>query len=314
MDAMRFHRLAPTVALGCVLLGLLAGPAARAQNPTVRFSTNLGDIDVRLRPDAAPATVANFLGYVDRGDYNNSFLHRSVPGFVLQGGGFRFVNDQVDTIQTQPPVVNEFNVSNQRGTIAMAKIGNDPNSATDQWFFNLADNSGNLDGQNGGFTVFGQVTNDRGQAVVDAIAAQPTVNAGSPFDQLPVVNYSGSGNITGNNLVKLNSVTRLEVSAVSTFSVVGTPNRGGFVLSRTGDLSVLTVVYHNGGSASRGVDYVTFPGTLTFDIGQSEALIPVTLLPGANRNRKVKVFLDPAADGSYTIGKAQTKVFLSDLP
>ncbi len=101
----------------------------------------------------------------------------------------------------------------------------------------------------------------------------------------------------------------------ATVSVVGTPARGGFVLSRQAeDLSQpLTVLYHNGGSASRGQDYETFSGVATFDAGQSEAVIPVRLLPGANRNRKVKVFLDPSPTGAYAIGKAQSKVFLSDL-
>lgn len=97
--------------------------------------------------------------------------------------------------------------------------------------------------------------------------------------------------------------------------VVGTPGRGGFVLSRQGqDLSPgLTVFYHNGGSAVRGQDYEQFSGTATFAPGQSETIIAVRLLPGANRGRKVKVFLDPSPAGTYTVGKAQSKVFLNDL-
>ena len=98
-------------------------------------------------------------------------------------------------------------------------------------------------------------------------------------------------------------------------SVVGAPAQGGFLVSRTGSLdAAITLFYHNGGSAVRGVDYETFSGSLTFDAGQSEAIIAVTLLPGANRNKKVKVFLDAAPNGEYQIGKAQSKVFLSDLP
>ena len=123
----------------------------------VRFHTDLGDIDVVLLQDIAPSNVANFLRYVKRGDYDNSFIHRSPPNFVVQGGGFKWVNNQAVAIATDPPVINEFHVSNRRGTLAMAKVAGDPNSATSQWFFNLGDNSSTLDSQNGGFTVFGRV-------------------------------------------------------------------------------------------------------------------------------------------------------------
>ena len=173
--------------------------------PFVRFTTTQGTVDVQMRPDAAPQTVANFLNYVNRGAYDGSFVHRSVAGFVFQGGGFRFVNDNVETIPTDPPVANEFNLSNVRGTLAMAKLGNDPNSATDQWFFNESDgNAANLDGQNGGFTVFGSVVTN-GLNTVDTIAALPTQNAGGNFNELPVVNYNG-GTITSDNLVVVNTV------------------------------------------------------------------------------------------------------------
>ena len=116
----------------------------------------------------APLTVQNFLNYVNDGDYVNTIIHRSVPGFIVQGGGFtaeglaELLNtntnpaNAIGVIPSDPPVVNEFSSerSNLRGTIAMAKLGGDPDSATNQWFFNLADNSTNLDNQNGGFTVF----------------------------------------------------------------------------------------------------------------------------------------------------------------
>ena len=180
--------------------------------PFVRFTTTRGSVDVQLRADVAPRTVANFLNYVNRGAYDNTFLHRSVAGFIVQGGGFRFVINDVESVPTDPPVVNEFNLSNVRGTLAMAKLGNDPDSATSQWFFNESDgNAANLDAQNGGFTVFGSVLTN-GLNTVDAIAALPTVNVGSPFDQLPVVNYV-PGNITGDNLVTVSSVAVIPLVA-----------------------------------------------------------------------------------------------------
>ena len=124
------------------------------------MTTPLGEIRVELYEDK-PVTVANFLAYINAGRYGNSFAHRLAPGFVLQGGGFTLQGNSVTSVPSFGPIVNEYGVGQTRGnilgTIAMAKLGGDPNSATSQWFFNLADNSGNLDAQNGGFTVFGHV-------------------------------------------------------------------------------------------------------------------------------------------------------------
>ncbi|MFT7221510.1 MAG: peptidyl-prolyl cis-trans isomerase A (cyclophilin A), partial [Candidatus Azotimanducaceae bacterium] len=154
-----------------ILLTLLISSSVRADT-VVTITTPVGSFDILMLEDEAPLTVQNFLGYVNRGDYNGTFVHRSIPGFVVQGGGYRY--DESDGsaphIVTQLPVVNEFGISNTRGTVAMAKLGGDPNSATSEWFVNLGDNSGNLDDQNGGFTVFGRVLDD-GMTVVDQIAA-----------------------------------------------------------------------------------------------------------------------------------------------
>ena len=186
--------------------------AVLAQNTMVRWQTNLGVIDIQLYDTATPKTVANFLGYVRSGAYVNSFFHRSVPGFVVQGGGYSWLSTAAATpqkIAAGPAVVNEFSStrSNLRGTVAMAKLGGDPNSATTEWFANLANNAANLDGQNGGFTVFGRVTSS-GMAVFDTIAALTRVNAGSPFGELPVINFSG-GALSVANVVRTNAVAVL---------------------------------------------------------------------------------------------------------
>lgn len=117
-------------------------------------------LDFALFSSRAPATRANFLSYVNSGAYTNMFMHRSVPGFVLQGGGFYYDDPSTSLlpISTSPPVVNEFGISNTQRTIAMAKLGGNPDSATSQFFINLGANSDNLDTQNGGFTVFACVT------------------------------------------------------------------------------------------------------------------------------------------------------------
>jgi cyclophilin family peptidyl-prolyl cis-trans isomerase len=158
---------------------LFSGMESRAET-IVQFNTSLGlSFQVELFDSAAPLTVANFLNYVNDGDFANSIIHRRAANFVLQGGGFTLNNnDEVVQIPTNAPVVNEFNQSNRSGTIAMAKLGGDPDSATNQWFFNLADNGANLDNQNGGFTVFGQVLGN-GMDIVDAIAALPSANISS---------------------------------------------------------------------------------------------------------------------------------------
>lgn len=173
-----------------LIFSALTAPAASAAS-YVCAETSLGNICLELFDDVAPRTVQNFLNYVRGGDYNNTFIHRSVPGFVIQGGGYYFGPGISTTeVPKDPPVVNEYNRSNLRGTIAMAKLGNDPNSATSEWFINLADNSANLDNQNGGFTVFGQVIGN-GMAVVDQIAARQrynfTASLGGAFNEVPML-------------------------------------------------------------------------------------------------------------------------------
>lgn len=135
-----------------------------------RFHTPYGDMDVQLFSQDKPVTAYNFARYVRTGQYNNMFLHRCIPNFIIQGGGFRVLTPNDASVvsanatyfvNSYGKITNEYSVgrtfSNIYGTLAMAKVGGDPNSATSQWFFNLADNSANLDNQNGGFTVFGRV-------------------------------------------------------------------------------------------------------------------------------------------------------------
>ena len=114
--------------------------------------------DFLLFKDRTPLTRDNFLGYVARGDYINSFVHRVVSNFVIQGGNRRFTDNSIGFVPVQSTVVNEFGVSNTVGTLSMAKVGGNPDSATSQWFISLANNSDNLDFQNGGFTVFGRIS------------------------------------------------------------------------------------------------------------------------------------------------------------
>lgn len=157
-------------------------------NPVLSINTNYGPIVIELYEGATPKTVENFLNYVNDGDYIDSFFHRSVEGFVIQGGGFTTSSttftdtDQFSSVPTDDPVENEPGISNLRGTIAMAKLGGDPDSATSQYFVNLTNNhatsGATLDTQNGGFTVFGQVLD---MTTADTIA-DLTITAASTID------------------------------------------------------------------------------------------------------------------------------------
>ena len=115
------------------------------------------------------------------------------------------------TVTQNPAVVNEPTYSNVRGTIAMAKLSGSVNSATSQWFINMGNNSANLDVQNGGFTVFGQVTGN-GMAIVDAMNALQAFNIGAFFDSIPLRNYTIGATITDQNLVIVTSVVVLDPS------------------------------------------------------------------------------------------------------
>jgi peptidyl-prolyl cis-trans isomerase A (cyclophilin A) len=144
---------------------------AQAEKPYVILATDRGDIALELFPDEAPISVANFLEYVDSGFYNGTMFHRSMPNFVIQGGGFDAGFTQKTT---RAPIRNEAGngLKNTRGSISMART-NDPDTATCQFFLNLKDNR-QLDRNDvsAGYAVFGHIV--RGEDVMDAIARIPT--------------------------------------------------------------------------------------------------------------------------------------------
>lgn len=143
------------------------------------------------------ATVKNFLKYVKNGLYDQSIFHRSVSDFVIQGGGFSAPvvssaeGGMPSDIRDYGMVENQPGNSNLQGTVAMAKLGGQPDSATNQWFVNLSDNTF-LDEQNGGFTVFGKVLGS-GMDVVEDLASADVFNFGGVVSQLPL--WTPPGNI-----------------------------------------------------------------------------------------------------------------------
>jgi peptidyl-prolyl cis-trans isomerase A (cyclophilin A) len=199
------------LAASLVASALGALPVMAQASPQVKFSTTAGDFVIEVYPDKAPRTVENFLQYVKDKHYNGTIFHRVIPTFMVQGGGFDASYVQK---KTRPPVAHEGQEAlakggarNVVGTVAMART-NDPNSATSQFFINVADNAfldptvippgdpvpkfeyqgkvyenvprANLLGsaQLYGYTVFGKIVS--GMDVVEKIKAIPT-GAGGPF-------------------------------------------------------------------------------------------------------------------------------------
>ncbi len=200
--------------------------------PVVQFPTTLGTYNLELLPAAAPVSVANFRTYVTAGRYEGTFVHRSDQGLgIIQGGGYGVLSGnplQVGAIATNAPIVLEYNLPNARGTISMART-NVLNSATSQWFINTRDNTTTLGVANGGgYAVFGRVTGS-GMAVVDAIQALQVYAFASPYGQLPLTGYAGTGGVVVANLVSVNAAQEVPVfptttgqNAVVTFSVTNT--------------------------------------------------------------------------------------------
>lgn len=219
-------------ALAVTAIVFTAGQASASSFVAIQFNLYLTNPDgsqfdtVYLELfDDTPATQANFLGYVNDGDYNGVHMHRLVPGFVLQGGGYTWNGSSYDHIPTDPPVVNEFGRSNLDGTVAMAKVGGDPDSATSEFFFNYGDNSANLDNQNGGFTVFARVLGN-GMDLINAYAGLGTYNVAQLTD-VPLLN--------GSQFLLMTSATQVQLT-------IGDTDFDGDVDQDDADLLTTTLV------------------------------------------------------------------------
>jgi cyclophilin family peptidyl-prolyl cis-trans isomerase len=277
----------------------------------VRFSTVLGTIDVQLFSGQKPITVTNFLKYVDQGRYYkidptthhraSNFIHRSVVNFVIQGGGYiGTVDTSTPTIVTPTkvatfdPIQNEPGILNMRGTIAMAKLPNKPNSATSEWFINLRDNGG-LDSasNNGGFTVFGKVIRN-GLTAVDKIAMVPIYDFSMPpshpeFNAIPLRNFvdTGSNSPTLSNLVSIPDIIQIppfNISATTNNSTVATA-------AMDPDLRRLVVTAKQIGNATITVKATDFDGAfVTRQFGVTVVASPGRL---ANISTRMQVLPDP---------------------
>jgi peptidyl-prolyl cis-trans isomerase A (cyclophilin A) len=142
MILFRFRSFAALLLVAGLAVGAHAQQSARkpaaSSAPRVVLATSAGDITLELDPDKAPRTVANFLQYVKAGHYDGTIFHRVIDNFMIQGGGFS--QDMKEKSTRAPiPLESSNGLQNKRGTVAMART-NDPNSATAQFFINVADN------------------------------------------------------------------------------------------------------------------------------------------------------------------------------
>ncbi len=274
-------------------------------------------IIVALHDTATPKTVANFRAYMAANAYNGSLIHRSIPRFMLQGGGFYLKNggptNQWISVPKRFDLFNEPGISNTRGTIAMAKLGGNPDSATSQWFINTGvNNPENLDYQNSGFTVFGEVVGSRGMQVADAINNLSTTSTtisiegmgSSSMGDIPLLN-GGGASLTMNNAVRIDFVTPvapIEISLASNSApkVLGANVSGMFLFIRSlGPIGTANLKLRATNLDGNTVDYV-LPFTVDDLIGPSFRINSLKLLkkPARSISMKGKV-TDGVALGSW---------------
>ena len=255
----------------------------------VKFETNapLADNDFYVELTSnTPLTNANFLSYVNSGAYDNSMFHRSVSNFVIQGGGFKHPTVAADqpepesnpiAIPTTGTVQNEPGNLNTRGTIAMAKLGGQPDSATSQFFFNLSNNSF-LDSDNGGYTQFGSVLGS-GMTVVDTIGSASTYDArmyysNTALSDLPLWNLNEDGIVLPQDFVQIENAYAVTESELFTYSASSSdPAKLTASFNGNGDL-VLTPVGDATGTVS-----VTVIATSSLDDSTASDTFSVTFEP-----------------------------------
>jgi cyclophilin family peptidyl-prolyl cis-trans isomerase len=172
----------PPLPTTCSVAGTAAGTATTLTN-AVCLLTSQGEIVVELDATRAPATVANFLRYVDDRFYDGTKFHRVIPTYIIQGGGYTTSGALKTPTYGPIPLESTNGWSNTRGTLAMARLLDVPDSATTQFFFNLEDNPTLNDDPvtagPDGFAVFGQVL--LGMDAVDRIGALHVLSSQEPY-------------------------------------------------------------------------------------------------------------------------------------
>lgn len=160
-------------------VGATGGVADGGDKPIVEMDTSMGKMVFELDPANMPVTTANFLSYVDSGFYKDTIIHRVLPDFVIQGGGYA---SGLVAKSANPPIKLELspNVLHDYGAISMARTS-DPDSADTQFFVvNAKAGAHDLDGS---YAAFGRML--EGGAVLDAISTVPT-GSQSGLQDVPV--------------------------------------------------------------------------------------------------------------------------------
>jgi len=249
----------------------------------MRLTTSKGDLDVVLFTTQTPATVANFRAY----DYVDTIFHRAPTGFVMQGGGYKIgaPPDVFDSVTRQSPVANEPGISNLYATVAMAKVGDDPNSATSEFFFSLGNNSLNLDNQNGGFTVFGRLSGPSTNTLT-ALGAVPITGyavklredgtttpsvANFVFSDIPVDQSPAPSSIPQDKLMKITAVTEIPVL---TYEIATQPDGSVAEATLNGTDLIITAV-------APGTTSLTITAT-DIDANVTEQIVAIVVSTGAN--------------------------------
>ncbi|HBS29709.1 MAG TPA: hypothetical protein DEB06_09735 [Phycisphaerales bacterium] len=186
------------VGIVSVVVGLVVLPAALARQggeggapgapggrpvEFARVTTSKGEFVIELNREKAPISVANFIEYAESGHYEGTTFHRVIPNFMIQGGGH--LADMTQK-KTNAPIRNEWQngLKNTRGSVAMARLGGQADSATSQFFINVVDNAALDTARDGAaYAVFGRVV--QGMEVVDAIRQVQTGTKGQ-YRDVPV--------------------------------------------------------------------------------------------------------------------------------
>ncbi|NNC87120.1 MAG: hypothetical protein HKN82_01530 [Akkermansiaceae bacterium] len=287
-------------ALAIDLAALFSDPDAPE---AVRIATNLGVIDTILYPRATPATVENFLNYVDDGDYTDVIFHRSVDistaGVdVIQAGLMKPAGSKYAAVPLDPAVINEPGQSNLRGTIAVAKQGGNASSGTSQWYFNVNPNT-NLDPrtQNGGFTVFGRAAT-LSLPVMDDIWSRPTgtyeaVIEGNPdstvtFSGWPTTVVPAGPTPALDELIQISSVTRI---SPLDYDVTANSNPALGTADLTGSTLLFTPTGSATGAAELSLQVTDLDGN-TLASSLTVCVLDLDMVPGISAGGSLEITFD----------------------